>query len=94
MKQINLEQLKEVLDVLEEVFTELHVDFYMIGAIAKDYWYHRGNKKMRHTKDVDFAILIPSEEIYRTVRKRLQGSSLCRYSGKYLCHEQSARHAG
>ena len=63
MKQIKLEELKEVLDVLEEVFAGVNVDFYMIGAIAKEYWYSRGNKRMRQTKDVDFAILVASKDI-------------------------------
>lgn len=72
MKQISLEQLKEVLDVLQEVFTELNVDFYMIGAIAKEYWYSQGNKRMRQTKDVDFAIFVASREVYDAVRDRLK----------------------
>ncbi|GEP91269.1 hypothetical protein SAMN05660909_03408 [Chitinophaga terrae (ex Kim and Jung 2007)] len=72
MKQLSLEHLKEVLDVLEEVFAELNIDFYMIGAIAKEYWYTRGNKRMRQTKDVDFAIFVASYEEYKAVRNRLK----------------------
>lgn len=72
MKQIRLDQLKEMLDVLEEAFKELGVDFYMIGAIAKEYWYRRGNKKTRHTKDVDFAVLVLCRAKYDAVRERLK----------------------
>lgn len=72
MKQIRQEHLKDVLDVLEEVFRELHVDFYIIGAIARDYWYRRGNKRMRQTLDVDFAVLVSGKDIYHAVRERLQ----------------------
>lgn len=72
MKQISLVQLKEVLDVLQEVFAELNVDFYMIGAIAKEYWYSQGNKRMRQTKDVDFAVFVASREVYDKVRDRLK----------------------
>lgn len=72
MKKISLEHLKEVLDVLEEVFAELNIDFYMIGAIAKEYWYTQGNKRMRQTKDVDFAVFAASHEEYEAVRNRLK----------------------
>ncbi len=72
MKQIRLEELKEVLDVLEQVFTELDIDFYMVGAIAREYWYSRGKKRARQTQDVDFAILVASQEIYDKVRDRLR----------------------
>jgi predicted nucleotidyltransferase len=73
LKQIKLEHFKEVLNILEEVFRELNVDFYIIGAIAKEYWYQRGNKRMRQTKDVDFAVLVASREVYEAVRERLRG---------------------
>lgn len=72
MKQIRQEELKEVLDVLEEVLKELGVNFYLIGAIAKEYWYRSGNKRIRATKDVDFAVLVPSKEVYSAVRERLR----------------------
>jgi predicted nucleotidyltransferase len=72
LKQISLEHLKEVLDVLEEVFAELNIDFYMIGAIAKEYWYTQGNKRMRQTKDVDFAVFVASHEEYEAVLNRLK----------------------
>ncbi len=72
MKQINLTQLKGVLDVLQQVFMELDVDFYMIGAIAREYWYKQGNKKIPQTKDVDFAVFVASREIYEAVRERLK----------------------
>ena len=64
--------MKDILDTLEEVFAELHVDFYMIGASAKEYWYRQAGKTMRYTQDVDFAILVPNQHIYDQVRDRLK----------------------
>lgn len=65
-------ELKQVLDLLEEVFNSLDIDFYLIGAFAKDHWYARENKKMRQTKDVDFAIWVPSEAAYQQVKDALK----------------------
>lgn len=61
-----------MLDVLEEVFRELDIDFYIIGAFAREYWYRRGDKRIRQTKDIDFAVLVPNKERYESVRERLR----------------------
>jgi len=64
-------ELKEVFDELEEAFEQLNIDFYLIGALARDIWYARGDKKFRTTKDVDFAIMISNKEDYEAVRSYL-----------------------
>lgn len=61
-----------MLDTLEEVFRELGIDFYMLGATAKEYWYRQGNKLMRQTRDIDFAVLVSGREMYKAVRERLK----------------------
>lgn len=65
--------LKEVFDILEKAFKKLDVDFYLIGALARDVWYSRGDsaKNVRKTKDVDFAIMIGSESQYESLRSYL-----------------------
>lgn len=65
-------ELKELFDALEEAFEKTNVDFYIIGALAKDVWYARGNKSMRQTKDVDIAVLVSSAEDYEKVREYLK----------------------
>jgi predicted nucleotidyltransferase len=64
-------ELKEVFDELEEAFEHLNIDFYLIGALARDVWYAKGDKSFRTTKDVDFAIMISNKEDYEAVRKYL-----------------------
>lgn len=61
-------ELKKVFDELEEAFEHLNIDFYLIGALARDIWYARGDKKFRATKDVDFAITISNKEDYAAVQ--------------------------
>lgn len=64
-------ELKGVFDMLEEAFKANDIDFYMIGAIARDIWYAKGDEKFRTTKDVDFAVMIASKEDYQKVRDDL-----------------------
>lgn len=64
-------EFKEVLDALEEAFGATGTDYYMIGAVARDIWYARGNKSFRRTKDIDFAVLIGNETGYLSVKAYL-----------------------
>ncbi|MEO8885540.1 MAG: nucleotidyl transferase AbiEii/AbiGii toxin family protein [Mucilaginibacter sp.] len=64
-------ELKEVFDSLEEAFLARQIDFYLIGALARNVWYERGNKNFRTTRDLDFAVLISNKEDYELVRTYL-----------------------
>jgi len=64
-------ELKEIFDILEETFKAHEIDFYMIGAIARNIWYAIGDEKFRTTKDVDFAVMISIKEDYQKVRDEL-----------------------
>src|SRR5690242_428632 len=65
-------ELKEIFDALEEAFKALKIDYYLIGALARDIWYARGNIPFRTTKDVDFAVLIGSRAAYDGVKRYLK----------------------
>ena len=64
-------ELKNVFDTLEKVFTELSIDYYLIGALARQIWYERVGIKFRTTRDVDYAILVGSINEYETVKQYL-----------------------
>ncbi len=70
LSKIKEGELKEVFDVLELAFKQLGIDFYLIGALARDVWYSRGesSSNVRKTKDVDFAIMIGSKSQYESLR--------------------------
>lgn len=65
-------ELKEVFDALEEAFHVKEINFYLIGALARNIWYSRGNKQFRTTKDLDFAVMISNKEGYESVRTYLK----------------------
>ena len=64
--------LKEIFDALEETFRATDIDYYLIGAQARDIWYAKGGKISRQTKDIDFAVLVGSLADYQSVREYLK----------------------
>jgi len=64
-------ELKSVFDTVEQTFWELEIDYYMIGALARQVWYEKVNLKFKITKDVDYAALIGSHEEYQKVKDHL-----------------------
>lgn len=71
LSDIRESELKEVFDALEEAFHINQIDFYLIGALARNIWYSRGSKIFRTTKDLDFAVMISNREDYEAVRSYL-----------------------
>lgn len=71
LENIREGELKEIFDILENAFKENDIDFYLIGAIARDIWYTMGGEEFRSTKDIDFAVLIGNRQDYQRVRDYL-----------------------
>ena len=64
-------ELRKVFDALEQAFDAVGIDFYLIGALARDVWYSREDKVFRTTKDVDFAVLVGSQKEYEDLKAHL-----------------------
>jgi predicted nucleotidyltransferase len=63
-----------LLDALQRGFGKFGIDFYLIGALARDTWMGLNDKKPRRaTKDVDFAILIPDTKTFDQLKEYLVG---------------------
>ena len=76
--KINFDQWQQdaaisgLLDALERGFEQFGIDFYLIGALARDTWMGLNNKQPRRaTKDVDFAILIPDTKTFNDLKAYL-----------------------
>ncbi len=74
MSSYNLQrsELREVFDAVEEAFSRLGIDYYVIGALARDIWYSKENKLSRATRDADFAILVGTEAQFEEVKEYLK----------------------
>jgi len=51
---------KEIFEALERGFSKFRIDFYLVGAIARDVWMRGVYEKLpkRATSDIDFGIMI------------------------------------
>jgi hypothetical protein len=52
LSNIRESELKDVFDAMEEAFNATGTDYYIIGALAKDIWYSKGqsNRNFRYEK--------------------------------------------
>lgn len=74
--RINFEQLRQqpqisgMLSALERGFSKFGIDFYLVGAVARDIWMMGINKMpaTRTTGDIDFAILINDKGVYEALK--------------------------
>lgn len=71
--KIKQENLREVFIFLEEQLSQLEIDFYLIGAIAKDMWMSGVHEVSlgRITTDLDIAVLIDNEEKFNLLKNKL-----------------------
>jgi predicted nucleotidyltransferase len=58
---------------LESSFKRFDVDFYLLGAVAKNIWINAIHKKLntRATEDFDIAVLIPHKKIFQNLKEHL-----------------------
>jgi predicted nucleotidyltransferase len=65
--------MSEMLSALERGFSKFGIDFYLVGAVARDVWMMGINKipPTRTTGDIDFAILVNDKGLYEALRAYL-----------------------
>lgn len=71
LEDLRHDQLKELIQVVEKVLIKWNADFYLLGAIARDTWYVKGQIESRTTRDVDFAVYISKKEKYDEILEEL-----------------------
>jgi len=71
LNSLREEGMKELFDALENACKSLNIDFYMIGAMAREIWFSREGKSYRSTKDIDFAVYISQEVQYTKLKEYL-----------------------
>jgi predicted nucleotidyltransferase len=65
IEEIPNQEVREVVRIIDSVANELSIDFYLIGARARDFWFESLSlTPRRFTLDIDFAVLVPDEEIF------------------------------
>lgn len=77
--KINFKQLRqdpaisEMLSALERGLNKFNIDFYLVGAVARDVWMSaiNGIPPSRITGDIDFAVFIDDKETYNQLKQYL-----------------------
>lgn len=66
-------EISEMLSALERGLTKYKIDFYLVGAVARDVWMSGINKiePRRTTGDIDFAVFINNIATYDELREHL-----------------------
>ncbi len=77
--------LKDVLINVSTTCTELNIDFFIVGAIARNIWFASHGENPTGTKDIDFGIYVSNTEKYNKLRDALIGdiSYLASSAGRY-----------
>jgi predicted nucleotidyltransferase len=78
--------LLNMLAGLEKVFAELDIDFYIVGAVARDIQFSLKdeNIRARATEDVDIAVMVSDQAQYTAIKNALIAS------GEFTAHETEA----
>lgn len=65
-KKLRQEGLRDLFDSLDRGLKEFEIDFYLIGALARDFWMAAMSDFViqRATRDVDIAVFVSNEEQY------------------------------
>jgi predicted nucleotidyltransferase len=72
LERLRQEGLKELFEALERGFKKFGVDFYLIGAFARDIWLNMYDlPAKRSTKDIDLAIFISDEAQFNALMEYL-----------------------
>ena len=72
IEQLRQEGLNELFGSLEKAFNALKMDFYLVGALARDTWFVQNGMHPSGTKDVDFAVFIPAKEDFSKLKRQLK----------------------
>lgn len=70
-RDLRQEGFQEMFESLERALQLLDIDFYLIGALARDTWLTQKGARALGTKDVDFAVLVANEQKYIELREFL-----------------------
>jgi predicted nucleotidyltransferase len=90
-KELSWPYYKDVFLILDIVCNELGIEYYLIGAQARNFHLlESGIEPSRGTKDIDFAVMLPEMESYDKMKNLLISKGFREVKEPYrLIHDQS-----
>lgn len=71
-RELSFPHFKEVFVIMDEVCREMGIEYYLIGAQARDFHLlENGIKPGRGTQDIDFAVMLPEMDVYEQLKERI-----------------------
>jgi len=67
-QKLRSESLKGIIQALEAALELIEIDYYLIGALARDAWFQQQSVTSRRTSDIDFAVLVPQREKFEELK--------------------------
>lgn len=68
---LEVEGLKDVLEKVATACTHLNIDFFIVGALARNIWYANSKTELRGTKDIDFGVYVAHIKRYTELKNYL-----------------------
>ncbi|MBN2776088.1 MAG: hypothetical protein JXR36_00505 [Bacteroidales bacterium] len=65
------DSLKSILTNVVSVCKDLQIEYFILGATARNIWFASGNEKPETTKDVDFALYVVNSDDYINLKDKL-----------------------
>jgi len=69
---LKIKGLRDVLTQISNACSELEIDYFIVGALARNVWFTQNNLPARGTRDIVCAFYLPNEEKYNDLRELLQ----------------------
>ncbi len=71
-RELSLPYFKEVFAIIDKGFHDLGIEYYLIGAQARNFHLlENGIAPRRGTQDIDFAVMLPEMKSYEEMKNRL-----------------------
>jgi len=71
---LEVEGLKDVLETIGTACNHLTIDFFIVGALARNIWYANSNIDLRGTEDIDFGVYVSDVKTYEKLKALLIGN--------------------
>ncbi len=69
---LQVDGLKEVLQNIASSCDYLQIDFFVVGAVARNIWYVHGGKESSGTNDIDFGVYVSDHKTYNKLKAYLK----------------------
>lgn len=69
--ELAVDGLKKILNQISTLCKRLDIDFFIVGAVARNVWHASHDEIPQGTKDIDFGIYVPTQAKYDALRKAL-----------------------